>query len=117
MTIFHLLLTVSLPFASPSSTLGADAARATRGVETSTTCQLSGRIASQSSRLISASRLSLSDRASGRRIQQLDSGNGWYQFDQIPPGEYSLRVRRGSQARVQAVSCTSGEALHVDIRF
>lgn len=36
-----------------------------------------------------------------------DSALGFCRFQQIPPGEHSLRVRRGSQVKAQSVFCAA----------
>jgi hypothetical protein len=58
------------------------------------------------------------DRETPDREQHDESALGFCQIQQIPPGENSLRVRRGSQVKVQSVFCTaSGDIVRAGMRL
>lgn len=82
------------------------------------TCKIVGQVPTINSRQFSGAQLTLLDTDSGRELERLDSVHGSFVFERVPPGSYKLRVRRGSQVRVQQVACTAaGETVKTAIVF
>jgi hypothetical protein len=58
------------------------------------------------------------DRETPNIGHHVDSALGFCRFQQIPPGVHSLRVRRGSQVKVQSVFCAApGDIVRAGMRL